>query len=215
MSERPDEQMIKGHLIQTQEAEMKRIAFELHESIGQTLASLYSGMQIVEKKVDEPMMKEYIGVMVDQLEQIVQEVRSLSVELHPPSLTNFGLVAALKNYLQLYTSTYGIEVDFESSGSEVALCERKRVALFRVCQKAFTNIAKYADTSRASIRLHWGEAVLSVTIQDRGRGFHVKETVKHSAGLASMKERIHLVGGEWEITSTIGEGTFIKMSLPL
>jgi two-component system sensor histidine kinase NreB len=122
----------------------------------------------------------------------------------------------MKSYIKLYTSTFGILVDLESTGEEKWITEKKNITVFRVCQEALTNIAKYADTSNIKINIVWQEDVLTITIQDFGKGFKLEPNeVHHSSGLAAMKERMLLTGGHCTISSRIGEGTSIELSLPL
>ena len=166
----PDKNKISSYIIQSQEQEIKRIALELHEGVGQTLYSLYTGMQFIENAIDQPEMKKYVEDMTHVLEKTIQEVRLLAVELHPPTLITLGFLSALKSYLTIYTSTYGIEVDFEFSGNEVQLSEKENITLFRVCQEALANIALYADTSKAKLTVNWDPDRLLIIITDFGRG---------------------------------------------
>lgn len=93
--------------------------------------------------------------MSQLLEKTIQEIRLLAVELHPPTLTTLGLISAMKSYIKLYTSTYGIEVEVENLGVESQISDRDSITLFRVCQEALVNIARYADTMKASIIFKW------------------------------------------------------------
>src|SRR4051812_2992362 len=212
-------QKINSYIIDSQEEEIKRIAIELHEGVGQNLYSILTGLQVVESGINEQNMKSYVREMSQLIEKTIQEIRLLSVELHPLTLTTFGLLPAMKSYLKLYTSTFGILVDLESAGEEASLPERSKIAIFRVCQEALTNIAKYADTSKVKMIFHWSQAELKITIDDFGKGFQLDEhdgtQESHSLGITMMKERMHLTGGKCEISSKIGEGTSIKLSLPL
>ena len=113
--------------------------------------------------------------MTQLIEKTIIEIRLLSVELHPPALTTLGFLPALKSYLKLYTSTFGVLVDLESTGVEKQLPEQSSVAVFRVCQEALTNIAKHADTSDVKMSLQWNEAELKISIVDFGGGFAVDE----------------------------------------
>lgn len=205
---------ISSYIIQSQEDEIKRIALELHEGVGQTLYSLYTGMQLIQSSIEEEMMKGYVGGMAEILEKTIQEVRLLSVELHPPTLTTLGLMPAINSYLKLYTSTYGIEVNLTSIGNELPLFERERITLFRVCQEALANIARYADTVTAEMTFIWSPEALKVLIRDEGKGFDMEKGMKQSTGLAAMKERMHLIGGEWFLSTDIGAGTLIELNLP-
>ncbi|MGJ7919358.1 sensor histidine kinase [Neobacillus sp. LXY-4] len=206
---------ISSYIIRSQEEEIKRVAMELHEGVGQTLYSIYTGLQFIETGVSEPQTKQYVKEMAELLEKTIQEIRLFSVELYPPALTTFGLLAAIKNYTQLYTSTFGIEVEVESIGSEVSIAEEKNITIFRVCQEAFANIAKYADTSKAKITFTWTTNQLAIMITDFGKGFNLYDNENSASGLAAMKERMGLAGGDCTITSSIGEGTTVHILLPI
>ncbi|MBT2689296.1 sensor histidine kinase [Bacillus sp. ISL-47] len=215
METQPAKNKISSYIIQSQEEEIKRIALELHEGVGQTLYSLYTGMQFIEAAVNMPDMKGYVGDMAQMLEKTIQEIRLLAVELHPPTLETLGLLPAMKSYLKLYTSTYGITVDLQNEGIEVPITERESITLFRVCQEALANIARYADTMSANIGFNWGPGQLSISIKDQGKGFDVDTAMKKSTGLAAMIERMCLINGKCRINSKIGEGTSIDITLPL
>lgn len=210
-------QQISSYIINSQEEEIKRIAIELHEGVGQNLYSILTGLQFIESGAKELDMKNYVREMSQLIEKTIQEIRLLSVELHPPTLTTLGLLPAMKSYIKLYTSTFGILVDLESSGKEKWISEKNRITVFRVCQEALANIAKYADTSNVKINFNWSELELKISIYDFGKGFQPDETDLNnpSSGLAAMKERMLLTGGQCHISSKIGEGTSIVLSLPL
>ena len=205
---------ISSYIIESQEEEIKRIAMELHEGVGQNLYSILTGLQFIENGMADSGMKSYVREMELLIEKTIQEIRLLSVELHPPSLTTLGLFPAIKSYLKLYTSTFGILVDLESHGTERTTTPQQNIAVFRVCQEALMNIAKYADTSTAEMNIFWKEKELSIAIHDFGKGFNPEEQA-HTLGIPGMKERMFLIGGQCVISSKIGEGTTIEISLPL
>lgn len=215
MKIQPANHNISSYIIQSQEDEIKRIALELHEGVGQTLYSLYTGMQLIETAVEEGAMKGHVADMAGLLEKTILEIRLLAVELHPPTLTTLGLLPAMKSYLKLYTSTYGIVVELESLGNEMALPEKERITLFRVCQEALANIARYADTVQANISFTWEKNQLTIIISDEGKGFDVEKVMNCSTGLAAMRERMSLIGGTLNLTSTIGRGTKVEIQLPV
>jgi signal transduction histidine kinase len=217
MEHSASKQQIRSYIIQSQEEEIKRISLELHEGVGQNLFSILTGLQFVEKGLSQPHLKNYLHEMTQLIERTIQEIRLLSVELHPPALTTLGLLPAIKSYIKLYTSTFGVLVDLESIGEEKPIQEQKSVAVFRVCQEALTNIAKHADTSNVKMSLFWKEEELRISIIDFGGGFVVDEMVNNhvTLGIAAMKERMLLTGGHCVISSTIGEGTSVEISLPL
>ena len=217
MDELSSKQQISSYIIHSQEEEIKRIALELHEGVGQNLYSILTGLQFIESGTKEPHMKHYVREMSELIEKTIQEIRLLSVELHPPTLTTLGLLPAMRSYLKLYTSTFGILVDLETTGEEKWISEKNSITVFRVCQEALANIAKYADTSNITINFIWTEEELTITIYDFGKGFQPEEYkyLNPLSGLAAMKERMLLTGGQCHISSKIGEGTSIEISLPL
>jgi signal transduction histidine kinase len=208
---------ISSYIIQAQEAELKRIALDLHEGVGQNLYSVFNGLQLIQNAVQEPSMKAYVKEMAQLMEKTIQEIRLLSVELHPPTLGTLGLVPAIKSYIKLYTSTFGILVNMVAEGEEKPISEKGRTAVFRVCQEALANIAQYADTSQVELRVNWKAEELRVEIMDFGKGFELAGDMQpaKTSGLAAMKERMLLAGGDCTISSTIGEGTRIELTLPI
>lgn len=217
MEQSSSKHQIRSYIIQSQEEEIKRISLELHEGVGQNLYSIYTGLQFVESGLNQPHLKNYLHEMTQLIEKTIQEIRLLSVELHPPALTTLGLLPAIKSYIKLYTSTFGVLVDLEASGEEKPIPEQSSVAVFRVCQEALTNIAKHADTSNVKLSLIWKENELKISIVDFGGGFELDELEMNpvSLGVAAMKERMLLTGGHCVISSKIGEGTSVEISLPL
>lgn len=214
MSHSTANKQISSYIIQSQEEEIKRIALELHEGVGQTLYSLYTGLQFVEQ-TSNGHVKAYVNEMSQLLEKTIQEVRLLAVELHPPTLTTVGLIPAMKSYLRMFTSTYGIIVDLDVHGDEQGLAESAKITVFRVCQEALGNIAKYADVQQAKVTFRWMGEGLEVIIRDEGKGFHVVDAIQQSSGLAAMEERMNLIGGACLIDSKLGQGTTITITLPL
>lgn len=208
---------LNNYMIQSMEEEIKRIALELHEGVGQNLYSILTGLQFIESSANQPHLKNYVHDMTQLIEKTIQEIRLLSVELHPPTLTTLGFLPAMKSYSKLYTSTFGILVDLESTGIEKPISETESIAVFRVCQEALTNIAKYADTSQIKINIEWNDGELKISIFDFGKGFNPEEVDNNhrALGIAAMKERMHLTGGQCVISSKIGEGTSIDISLPI
>ncbi|MEC1522376.1 sensor histidine kinase [Neobacillus niacini] len=208
---------MSSYIIQAQEEEIKRISLELHEGVGQNLFSILTGLKVVESGIKEDHVKNHLHEMTQLIEKTMQEIRLLSVELYPPALTALGLLPAIKSYIKVYTSTFGIVVELSSIGEEKPILEQNSIAVFRVCQEALTNIAKYADTSNVRIDLKWSNSKLKISIFDFGRGFQIEDLEKnpYSLGIATMKERMLLTGGQCEISSKIGEGTSIEISLPI
>jgi signal transduction histidine kinase len=208
---------ITSYMLQAQEYEIQRIADELHEGISQTLYSLYTGLQFIENNIDNDQLKQYTCEMIQLTNRTIEELRWLSTELYPLTLETLGLTAALKSYLKVYTSTFGIMVDIKAFGEEQMLTNDQKIAVFRACQEALNNIAKYADTSDAAITFNWSKFQLDIVVEDFGIGFNLSETLqeKDCLGMASMRQRLELFSGKVSITSTLGKGTKIDISIPI
>lgn len=206
-----------AYIIHSQEEEIKRIAFELHEGISQNLYSLYTGLGFLESGLEDPNLKKYSKEMASLLERTIEEVKLLSVELYPATLKTLGLISALKSYVRLYTSTFGILIDIESQGEEWEISEQKSMAVFRVCQEALINIAKYADTANAVLKFKWEENNLKIKIEDAGKGFNLEEVKQNNTvlGISAMEERMKLVGGDCLVSSEVEKGTTVSINLPI
>jgi len=206
-----------SYIIEAQEEELKRIAHELHEGVAQTLYSTITGLRVIEGVLDNRELKDYTVNMINQLVGTIHELRKLSTELYPPSLDQLGFMSALKAYVKIYTSTYGIPIHFQSKGIERRFPLFSEVTLLRVCQEVLYNIAKYADTTRINIHFSWEEDFLFVLIQDYGCGFNLQEVLdnKELLGIPGMMKRMELINGQIRIHSEIGRGTEVELSLPL
>ncbi|MBM7554191.1 sensor histidine kinase [Thalassobacillus pellis] len=204
-----------SYIIQSQEDEIKRIALELHEGINQNLYSLYTGLGYLESGIKEPHMKSYAKEMASLMERTIQEVRLLSVGLYPNTITTLGLEAAIKSYAKLFTDTFGVLIAIKSSGRERTMAEQRSMTVFRVCQEALINIAKYADASSAEIQFTWKEKSLKIEIKDAGKGFNLESGIERFTGIAAMKERMLIAGGQFYISSEEGKGTTVTITLPI
>ncbi|MDL4841919.1 sensor histidine kinase [Aquibacillus rhizosphaerae] len=205
------------YIIQSQEEEIKRIALELHEGISQNLYSLYTGLEFLQSGINQPDLQGYAKEMSTLLSRTIQEVRLLSVELYPSTLKTLGIFAALKSYIKLFISTFGVIIHVESQGEERELTEHKSLAVFRTCQEALINIAKYADTSEATLSFTWEEKTLKIDIKDKGIGFDLQKAIETNSfkGIAAMKQRMFIVGGDVHLSSGKGKGTNISIVLPI
>ncbi|SET02407.1 two-component system, NarL family, sensor histidine kinase NreB [Oceanobacillus limi] len=204
------------YIIQSQEEELKRIAIELHEGVGQNLFSLYTGLEYLQTLMEDPVMKNYAKDLSALMNRTIQEIRFLSVELYPNTLSNLGLFAALKSYIKLFSSTFGIQIHIVYEGEEKPIEESCSLSIFRSCQEALINIAKHADVDEATFRFTWGEKSLKIDIIDNGKGFNVQEVKENNdlKGLAAMKHRMEFVGGDFLLTSELDKGTAVSLIMP-
>jgi PAS domain S-box-containing protein len=209
-------------LATAQEEERHRIARELHDQMGQHLTALMLGLKSLRDGIPERMpLHECLQRLQDLSDEIGREVHHIALELRPTALDDFGLHAALLNYVTEWSDRSEIEVDFHSSGLDTQrLPLQVETTLYRIVQEALTNVIKHAHAKRVSVILeHRRDHVLAI-IEDDGEGFDT-EPVMNSAsaeprlGLLGMRERAALVGGTLEIETSPGSGTTVFVRIPL
>ena len=202
-------------LIESQEAERHRIALELHDSIGQTLA-------VIRNRTLMGLDAEETGKMREQLEQIseastlaLQETREIARNLHPAQIENLGLTAALRSLVKSVESATGLNcVDDIGEISQKNLPYNASINIYRITQESLTNIIKHSGASFAGVRLRIENEKLVLTIEDDGRGF-TDGTTPNGLGLTGMRERARMIGADLTIDSHPGEGTKIRLVLNL
>ncbi len=209
-------QALSRRLVEVQEAERQTIARELHDEVGQLLTGLNLSLEMLGRVPADrvPASLEQARSIVDE---IMQQVRELSLTLRPPMLDDLGLLPALLWHIERYSAQTGIQVDFKYSGLERRFLPEVEIAVYRIIQEALTNVARYARVNTVIVRL-WTQAhQLELQIEDQGQGFDPEAALqKHeSSGLSGLHERAHLLGGQLLIDSTPGRGSCIVAQLPL
>jgi signal transduction histidine kinase len=218
---------LAASLVRAQDQERRRIARDLHDSTGQHLiaATLIAGrIGKTLAAAAQPALRQ----LEDMLQQSIREVRTVSYLLHPPLLDEAGLALALRHYIEGFQERSSIAVELDISPSVQRLAPDTELVLFRVVQEAMTNISRHSKSSTAQIRLMReratnGDAVV-LTIEDAGKGMPGVRGVRQligrnngpaqGVGLASMRERLHQIGGRLEIDSVVGRTT-VKAVVPI
>jgi two-component system sensor histidine kinase UhpB len=207
---------LRLRLMRAQEQERLRLAHELHDQTGQSLTAIMMELKAVEADIAQS-GRDRLRRLRKQLDQMGRNLHRVAWELRPASINELGLTAALSNYASEWSAQSGIEVDFHCGDSGLdGHSEEVRTTLYRVVQEALTNIARHAaGATTASITINRANSILRLTIEDDGNGFDSMSGNKHSGkafsglGLAGMRERLSLIGGELEIESSVGVGTTI------
>ncbi len=222
---RRHQQLQQAHLdalrrvVDAQEAERRRFARELHDQLGQELTALKLGLKLLR---EDPQSLDQALLRLDAVtDKLMQEVHRLAWELRPTLLDDFGLEVALRRHLQEWSEQSGVPVDFHSRGGDKArLPTDLEITLYRVTQEALTNIARHSQATHVGILFERRNDVVSLIIEDNGRGFEVQSVTTGAAaagrmGLASMRERVHVVGGAIDFESSAGAGTSVFVRVPL
>lgn len=202
-------------VITAQEEERKRIARELHDETSQSITSIIIGLTLLHDHELSKEMKQKIAEIKEVTQQTLDEIHYISWSLRPSVLDDLGLLPAIKKYRMEYMKKYDIDVDIQVIGlKRLRLSSLLEVTIYRVIQEALTNAARHADAENISIILKYSKGIVTVIIEDDGKGFDVNhilnaDLTKDHLGLKGMQERIESIGGKLVIESNKGIGTTI------
>ncbi|TAK59880.1 MAG: HAMP domain-containing protein [Dehalococcoidia bacterium] len=209
-------------VITAQEEERRRIARELHDETGQALSALVVGMDAATLAGESDMasirkrLVDLRAVTVDALE----DVHRLIYDLRPSLLDDVGLVAGLRWYAETRLQSSGVTSEVMVMGEEKRLPAEVETALFRIGQEAISNVAWHAKATNALVTLDFRDGGVTLSVEDDGAGFEVASVSETSDqrrgwGILGMRERAELLGGTLRVSSRKGEGTTVKVTVPL
>jgi PAS domain S-box-containing protein len=209
-------------LIEAQEAERRRISRELHDQVGQILTAVKMNLHALQKKCSKPEILSSIQDNMGVIDEAVDQVRDLSVVLRPPLLDDFGLVVALRWYLDRQAQNCGVKAEFitRSLTEDDRFSSELETACFRIVQEAITNVIRHAKATHISVMLERNGSDLILLIVDDGAGFDIKTlrssaTIAATLGLRGMEERAQAVGGSIKLDSAAELGTEICARFPI
>jgi len=207
---------LHGRLLTTYEQERRRLARELHDDLTQRIARLAIDAAQVERLGASTEGTETLRLMRNGLVRLSDDVHSLSHQLHPSILDDLGLADALRSEGERFARSENIEVALRLEETPPGLPGEAALCLYRVAQEALRNVAHHARARRVAVVLHSAEGALELGVSDDGVGFDPGAR-REGAGLGhvSLRERLHLVGGQLEITSVPGQGTIVLARVPL
>lgn len=214
---------LSGHLMQAQDQERRRIARELHDNSGQTLAAIAVNLSRIENLLPDtaPKVRNLVADTAAMAEQTSREIRTISYLLHPPLLEEAGLTAAIGWLANGFTQRSGIKTEVDMPAELERLPSDIEVTLFRIVQETLTNVARHSGSKTAFIKLtrQPGEIILSV--RDEGTGIPPEKLEKvHGnvsalgVGVAGVWERVRQFGGALDINSN-SRGTTVMVVVPL
>jgi PAS domain S-box-containing protein len=198
------------------EEERTHIARELHDDLGQLLASLRMDLALLQQHATGTASARLIKGMEQNLLTAITSLRRIATNLRPRSLDEGGLFFALKGLRDSFVERYGIACTLYADEAELVLDDAASTAIFRIVQEALTNIARHAAASNVTITLYRIDGELLLTVRDDGRGIAAGDMEKaQSLGLVGMRERVWAMDGEITISSDESPGTRIDIVLPL
>ncbi len=211
---------LSRQLLRVQEDDRRAIARDLHDEIGQSLTAIKLNVERAQRTSDRAARDRIMKDCVQITDSVLNQVRNISLDLHPSILDDLGLGYALKWYADRQAERAGLKVEVTADPSGPRLPQDVEIACFRIAQEALTNVVRHAQASRASITLKRLAKRVELRIQDDGIGFDVKAVQSPmsggtSIGLTGMRERARLVGGEVHVTSVPRKGTEVTAIVPL
>lgn len=208
-------------IIKAQEEAWQRVAREIHDGPAQSLANIVLRAEICERLMmaGRPEIGQELAQLKLLVKESLREVRKIIFDLRPMTLDDLGLLPTLHRYLTNLREQNGTPVKLVAQGQERRLSSALEAGIFRVIQEAVNNARKHAQASQIQVQVVFGENELIVTVSDDGVGFD-KEKVKkgwlnrQSFGLMSMRERVELLDGEFDVVSRVGKGTVVHARVP-
>jgi len=209
-------------IVNAQEEERKRISLELHDGLGQILTSIRIRMDTALRGKGIQHKMKLVQEVKGSIDEMIVEVRAMSNKLMPGTLSDFGLVAAINQFVEQSQAVTSTKISFHSFGLEERLGEEAEIGIYRIVQEAMNNCLKYAKASEINVHLNVVGSVLRLMIEDDGKGFNPKtifsqskERKGHGNGLGNMKNRSELLNGEILIESALNKGTTITVDFPM
>ena len=196
-----------------QEAERLRVAQELHDEIGQTLTAVM--IQAERASESDPSLASLeLGRVTDAVRESLDELRRIARELRPEALDDLGLVNALIALCSRVDEQGGLRVRRELQGKLPALSRDVELVIYRIAQESLTNALRHSGARAATVSLKSAPDSMMLSIKDEGKGMPA-ELPRDTAGIAGMRERALLVDGQLTIESRPGEGTEVRLVVPL
>jgi len=212
-----DSLFFSARLLSSIEVERQRISRELHDNTSQVLAATLLRLALLEKSFprEAEAMRASLGDIRDLIGNALDQLKSVVYDLRPAMLDDLGLVPALNWYLKKCVERPGVEVSLTCEGTKARLPHQVEIALFRVAQEALANAVKHADARRIEVIIELQPGFVALKIFDNGRGFDLHQARGRGLGLLSMRERIGLFDGQFNIVTAPGRGTRVYAVVPL
>ena len=213
-------QSLATELSLTEERERRRLATDLHDHIGQSLAISKIKLGVLQKSMGSETLAKPVIEVRELIEGMIQDTRSLTFELSLPILYELGFESAVEWFAKHVRSQHGIQVDVQKDMKPIPMDDEIKVLLFRFVRELMMNVVKHAQAQRARVIISRNGGEINIKVEDDGVGFSSKshyQTISSNGGfgLFSIRERLHYLGGRLEVESTDIQGTRVTLMVPL
>lgn len=205
------------HLLLVEERERNRIASGLHDGVGQLLAAALMELDQIRERIEGEDDRAAVMECRKLVERAWQDVRSLTFELSPPILKEQGLAASIRALGQELERTAGIQVDFNSAVPEIPVQVEEAASIYRMVRELLHNVEKHARATAVRLEVGATEGHFWVEVEDDGVGFEAARLNSSGPGfgLFSVRERLAMLGGSTDVHSIPGDGTRVRIVVPL
>ena len=211
-------QDVAARALHAQEEERKRIARELHDETAQTLSALVIRLRLARGAQDTETRDARLEEVRDEIVKAAEGIRRFAVGLRPPALDQVGVVAAISEHVRSLCETTNLNVEFEADYIDKLLPPDTELALYRIVQEALSNTVRHAGASIVRVRIEHKDDYVVVLVTDDGKGFETSaalDSTGRGLGIFGMRERAAYVGGTVDIDSEPGDGTTVRVEIPV
>ena len=209
---------LSGRLINAHDEERSRLAGEIHDDFSQRLAVLSLGLETVAEGIPESLQEtnRQMRELTESASELGADLHSLSHRLHSTTLERLGLAAGVASFCNEFSAQHGAQVAFSHQDLPRSVSPDISLCLFRIVQEALRNVQKHSGAAHAQVRIEAMDDTLHLSISDDGTGFDAEDGARpQGLGLWSMRERVRLVSGRFEIHSNEQKGTRIDVWTPI
>ncbi len=208
-------------IIEAQEQERQVLSRQIHDGPAQSLTNLILQAEICERlfDIDPERARAELANLKSAVAATFQKVKGFILNLRPMMLDDLGLIPTLRRYVDSFANNSGVLTRLLVIGKERRLVSHKEVTIFRLVQELLNNAYEYGHASNIQINLDVGDELVRVSVEDDGSGFELTEALASPdadrLGLATMRERVEMLGGQMHFDSGLGRGTKISFELPV
>lgn len=212
-------QPVVVRIIEAQEGERLKLSRQMHDGPAQRLTNLILQAEICERlfETDPERARTELANLRSAVAETFQKVRGLILDLHPMMLDDLGVVPTLRRYVDSFSDNRGIPIHLMVTGKERRLESHKEVTIFRIVQELLNNAVEHGHATNVQINLDIGDDLARVSVEDNGSGFELSDTLTSpdadKLGLATMRERVEMLGGQLYFDSGLGRGTKVSFEL--
>jgi signal transduction histidine kinase len=215
--------LLSRQVIEAQESERKRVAREIHDGIGQSLAAIKYRVEsnVLAAQGSAGAKVKETQTIVQMIRETMEEARRIHENLRPSYLDVMGILDTISDFCEKFQTTYAsMKIDMVASVSEEEIPEPIKAPMFRIFQEAMNNAAKHSKADRVQVRIRRVENRIELAVNDNGIGLRARGDEEGNGrgrgmGLFSMEERANLSGGVFEVTSSPDKGTSLRVNWPL